>query len=106
MKKHLLIIFFLSVNLSADFSEIKNTALLTFADQKPLTVKDCDKIMNTVYENMKKENPENAEEIEKKRDMIFPSLMRECQSGKYNLSCLINAKNIVEISECKKKTGI
>ena len=95
-------ILFFTVSLSADFEEFKNTAKLNFADQKPLTVKDCDKIMNTVYENMKKDNLENAEKIEEMRDIIFPALMKECVSGKYNLSCYINAKNIAEISECKK----
>lgn len=95
-------ILFLTVSLIADFEEIKNSAKLTFADQKPLTVKDCNKVMNTVYENMKKDNLENAEEIEKKREMIFPALMRECESRKYNLECLMNAKSIAEISQCKK----
>ncbi|HNI26961.1 MAG TPA: TIGR04454 family lipoprotein, partial [Leptospiraceae bacterium] len=64
---------------------------------------DCNKIMNSMIEMVKKENPEKTEEIERNREIIFHLYMIECESGKFDLNCLANIKLLSELDNCKRK---
>lgn len=61
---------------------------------------ECTPVINSMLENFAKAAPEG--DLEKIKVAIVPALQKECQSGKYNLDCLKNAKTPVELQSCKK----
>jgi small lipoprotein (TIGR04454 family) len=62
---------------------------------------ECTPVVQSMFDTFAKATP-NESDLEKSKMMLMPMLMKECQSGKYNLECLQNSKNITEIQTCKK----
>ncbi|HMV81258.1 MAG TPA: TIGR04454 family lipoprotein [Leptospiraceae bacterium] len=63
---------------------------------------ECAPVVESIIENFKIVNPDKAEEIENQKSMIVPALQSECESGKYDLICMKNAKDPIAIQSCKK----
>ncbi|HNI99860.1 MAG TPA: TIGR04454 family lipoprotein, partial [Leptospiraceae bacterium] len=69
---------------------------------KSISPAECTPVVESMIENFKKLNPDKAEEFEKNKLMIVPALQKECESGKFDLTCLKNAKDPIAIQSCKK----
>lgn len=64
---------------------------------------ECTPIVQTMLTNFGDVNPgATPEEKEKAKTILTPVIQKECESGKYNLECLKNAKSIAELQGCKK----
>ncbi|TGK09086.1 TIGR04454 family lipoprotein [Leptospira fletcheri] len=64
---------------------------------------ECEPVVNDLFKNLTE--GKSAEEIEKLnslRPSLSPMLLKECMSGKYELSCLKSAKDIQALAVCKK----
>lgn len=61
---------------------------------------ECTPVVQAMFENFSKLAPEG--DIDKAKMVLIPMLQKECQSGKYELSCLSSAKSIQELQLCKK----
>lgn len=69
---------------------------------KSISEAECTPVVNTMFENIKAAVP-SGDEIERNKVMLIATLQKECQSGKFNLDCLKNAKSITEIPLCQNK---
>lgn len=85
--------------LSADYTEIKLTANFLFQNHYSA---ECSAIAKVLIENFKNFNQENSEKIENQRIVLISGIQKECESRRYDLDCLKNAKNIAEMNVCKK----
>jgi small lipoprotein (TIGR04454 family) len=64
---------------------------------------ECTPIVQAMLTNFGDVNPNaTAEDKEKAKVVLTPVLQKECESGKFNLECLKNAKSIAELQGCKK----
>ncbi len=61
---------------------------------------ECAPVVQVMFENFSELAPEG--DIDKEKMVLIPMLQKECQSGKYELSCLSNVKSIAELRVCKK----
>lgn len=84
---------------SADYTEIKLTANFLFHTRISA---ECTAIANVLIENFKNYSPENSKDIEDRKSFLISGIQKECESRKYDLNCLKNAKNLAEMNVCKK----
>lgn len=62
---------------------------------------ECTPVVQSMIDNLSKAIPD-MKDLEKTKMMLVPMFQKECQSGKYNLDCLKNVKNLQEVQTCKK----
>ncbi|EPG72523.1 hypothetical protein LEP1GSC058_1050 [Leptospira fainei serovar Hurstbridge str. BUT 6] len=59
--------------------------------------------MNDLFKNLTEgKSTEEIEKLNSLRPSLAPMLLKECMSGKYELSCLKSAKDIQALAVCKK----
>ncbi|PJZ70692.1 TIGR04454 family lipoprotein [Leptospira perolatii] len=64
---------------------------------------ECEPVVNDLFQNLTQgKSPEETEKLNSLKPSLAPMLLKECMSGKYDLSCLKSAKDIQALAVCKK----
>ncbi|EIE01144.1 MULTISPECIES: TIGR04454 family lipoprotein [Leptospira] len=64
---------------------------------------ECDPVVNELISNLAVgQTPEQAEKLKAMQGQISAHLLKECMTGKYDLTCLKSSKTLAALATCKK----